>query len=148
MKASNDFKSVISAYLESRAISDPLFAKTLSKENKSIDECINYILSTVQKSGCNGFDDNEIYNMAVHYYDEDDIKNIKGINGKVVINHAITLTPAEVAKAKQDAVDKIYKEERERMTKKPKVDKPVITKTADKKAAEPIVAPGEQSSLF
>ena len=58
-------------------MTDPLFAPNLQKPHKNIEECILYILSEVQRSGCNGFADEEIYSMAVHYYDEDDIEEDK-----------------------------------------------------------------------
>lgn len=69
MKASKHFKNTIQAYLDQRAASDSLFEwKYTNSPNKSIEECIIYILNTVQKSGCNGFHDDEIFGMAVHYY--------------------------------------------------------------------------------
>jgi len=54
MGATDQFKQTIKAYLDKRASEDELFANSYAKENKNIDECINYILSEVQKSGCNG----------------------------------------------------------------------------------------------
>lgn len=92
MKASNHFIRTILTYLELRAESDSLFAESFTKENKNIDDCITYILNEVQKSGCMGFADEEIYSMAVHYYDEDDIKVGEKINAHVVVNHVIELT--------------------------------------------------------
>ena len=74
MKGTKHFKSVIQCYLENRASYDELFAENFRKENKNIDECVTYILSEVQKSGCSGFSDDEIYSMAIHYYDEDNIE--------------------------------------------------------------------------
>ncbi len=68
MKTTNHFKNTIQSYLENRAKSDELFAASYAKPNKNIDECCNFILSEVQKSGCNGFSDEEIFGMAVHYY--------------------------------------------------------------------------------
>ncbi len=68
MKGTEHFTRTIAEYLNGRAMTDPLFAPNLQKPNKSIEKCITYILSEVQKSGCNGFDDDEIYSMAVHYY--------------------------------------------------------------------------------
>ena len=68
MKTSNHFKNTIKAYLDQRAETDVLFSFQYSKPEKSIDDCVTYILNTVQKSGCNGFADDEIYSMAVHYY--------------------------------------------------------------------------------
>ena len=92
-KVSNAFKTTIKAYLDKRAAEDELFAKTYAKENKNLDECCNYILQQVKKSGCCGFDDDEIYNMAVHYYDEDDIKDVKPVAAaKIVVNHTVELS--------------------------------------------------------
>lgn len=109
MKGSDQFKEVIKAHLEQRAAQDPFFAKTYAKENKNLDDCINYILSEVQKSKCNGFADEEIYSMAVHYYDEDDIKPGKVNAGRVVVNHAVAPdAPAPAPKkkpAKKPATD-------------------------------------------
>ncbi|WP_131535528.1 PcfK-like family protein [Pedobacter nototheniae] len=89
MKATETFQKTISDYLKSRGENDSLFALTLKKPNKNIDDCINYIFETVKTSGCNGFADEEIFNMAVHYYDEDDIKVKGNVSGKVIVNHTI-----------------------------------------------------------
>ncbi len=68
MKASDNFKATIKAYLDQRAESDILFSFKYTAPRKNIDDCVTYILNTVQKSGCNGFADDEIFGMAVHYY--------------------------------------------------------------------------------
>lgn len=103
-KGTEQFKTTIQQYLNKRAEEDVLFAKTLQKENKNIDECINYILSEVQKSGCNGFADEEIFGMAVHYYDEDDLKASNLTSMKVVVNHHVELTEEEKENAKAKAI--------------------------------------------
>lgn len=118
MKSTENFKKVIQQHLDSVAAADPLFAETLKKENKNIDECINYILNTVQKSGANGFEDEEIFGMAVHYYDEDDIKAEAAINCKIVTNHKAELTPEDIQQAKQEARNAIFEQEKERLKKK------------------------------
>lgn len=137
MKSSDGFKKVISQHLEDLAKSDQLFVETLKKSNKSLDGCITYILNQVQKSGCNGFADAEIFGMAVHYYDEDDIKPGKPVNCKVVVNHTVKLpelSPDEIEKAKQLAFEKIVEQEAQRIKKKPQ-----------KKQEQPVLV---QSSLF
>jgi hypothetical protein len=98
MKSTEDFKDVIQTHLKKVASKDPLFAKSLAKENKSIDGCINYILSTVKQSGCNGFTDDEIFNMAIHFYDEDSIKVGDAIKATVVINRTgvVPVEPSSV----------------------------------------------------
>ena len=87
MKVSNHFKNTIQAYLDQRAASDPLFEwKYTNSPNKSIEECVTYILNTVQKSGCNGFHDDEIFSMAVHYYDYPNLyKNLTSCTNQLII---------------------------------------------------------------
>lgn len=111
MKSSNAFKTTIQVHLETVAAADPLFAETLKKENKSLDGCVNYILSEVQKSGCNGFADEEIFGMAKHYYDEDDIQEGKKINAQVVVNRSIGLSEEEIKQAKIDARNQVIIDE-------------------------------------
>ncbi|MBO9674447.1 MAG: PcfK-like family protein [Sphingobacteriaceae bacterium] len=93
MKATDSFKGIIDAHLKKIAAADALFAETLKKPHKSIDGCINYIFSEVKKSGFNGFADEEIFAMAIHYFDEDIIKDVAKVNGKVVVNHHIAADP-------------------------------------------------------
>ena len=56
MKGTEHFTRTIAEYLNQRAMTDP---SNLMKPNKNIEECITYILNEVQKSGCNGFDDDD-----------------------------------------------------------------------------------------
>lgn len=101
MKTTDEFKRVIQARLQEMAKTDALFAVTLQKKNKNIDDCCTYILNTVKKSGCNGFADDEIFAMAAHYYDEDSIEVGNKIDCNVVVNHHIDKPKeAEPAKAK------------------------------------------------
>lgn len=125
MKGTDNFKKVIQEHLEGLAKQDELFAETFKKPNKNIDDCIDYILNTVQESGSNGFADEEIYKMAVHYYDEDEIKPKKSNSCNVVVNHVVEISEEEKAKAKQDALDKIIEEEKAKMLKKDSKKKPV-----------------------
>ncbi len=68
MKATDHFKNTIKAYLDQRAEIDLLFSFRYSLPEKKLEDCITYILNQVQKSGCNGFHDDEIFGMAVHFY--------------------------------------------------------------------------------
>ena len=98
-KATDYFKQTIQNYLRSRAQEDELFAPRYASPKKNIDDCITYILNYVKQSGCNGFADDEIYSLAMHYYDEDDIEIGKPLtNCKVVVNHTIQLTEEEKGK--------------------------------------------------
>ena len=106
MKGTEHFKDVIQNYLETRASYDELFAENFCKENKNIDECITYILTEVQRMGCAGLSDEEVYSLAVHYYDEDNIEVGKYINCQVVVNHTIELTDEEKAEARKKAIER------------------------------------------
>lgn len=71
----------IGNYLKKRAETDPSVKNNLQKENKSLNECWDYVLGEVAKTmyrngkfGCAAGDDEDLYALAVHYYDEDDIK--------------------------------------------------------------------------
>ncbi|SEA59457.1 PcfK-like protein [Arachidicoccus rhizosphaerae] len=134
MKATVEFKQVIFNYLKEKANSDPAFAVAFAKEGKNMDDCVNYILNTVKASGYNGFDDAEIYGMAIHYYDEDDIKPGKPVSGTVVINHhlegktkdktapkapvKVKLTQAEIESAKEKAMQDVYQKQLDSLKKK------------------------------
>ena len=73
MKGTDHFKRKIYMYLEQRAEEDALFAKKYRNPAKNMDECVTHILNYVQKSGCNGFTDGEIFGQAIHYYEENEI---------------------------------------------------------------------------
>jgi hypothetical protein len=115
MKSTDTFKKTIEAHLQEMASQDPLFAEKLANPNKSIDKCITYILNWVQKSGCNGFTDDEIFGQAMHYYDEENIEVGKPIQCNVVVNHTVELTDEDKQKAKQEAIDKLVAQEQEKI---------------------------------
>ncbi|MBO4719013.1 MAG: PcfK-like family protein [Prevotella sp.] len=121
MKATDRFKETIKAYLDRKAETDEYFALSYEQPNKSLEECIDYILTTVQKSGAAGFADEEIYGMAVHYYQEDNPGEIKTHHGgTVVVNHAVELTEEEKAQAKQKAIDEIVAKEKQKIAEQEK----------------------------
>ncbi len=117
MKSTKHFKNTIHAYLEERAGGDPLFERSYTKENKNIDDCITYILNTVQKSGCMGFTDDEVYSMAVHYYDEDSIEVGSPINAQIAVNHVVELTEEEKQQARKKAINQVQMEAYQQMKK-------------------------------
>ena len=97
-------------YLEQRAEEDTLFAKKY-RNPANIDECVTHILNYVQKSGCSGFTDGEIFGQAIHYYEENEIEVGKPMNCQVVVNHVVELTEEEKAEARQNAARRYQEEE-------------------------------------
>lgn len=64
--------------------------------------------------------------MALHYYDEDDIKVGSKISCQVVVNHTVELTDEEKAEARKAAILRFQQEQMDAM-KRPKKAKQVTT---------------------
>lgn len=125
MKPSNNFNQTIQAYLEDRAKADELFAITFAKPQKSIDECCAYIIGEAQKQIQNNvaaISDAEVFGMAVHYYDEDDIKIASlpaNVESSVSSSSAsVELTDEEKEKARQAAIQRLSEEQHALLKKK------------------------------
>ena len=132
MKATEHFKQTIKAYLDERAKNDELFAVSYAKENKNMDDCETLILNQVKRSKCMGLTDEEVYSLAVHFFDEDDIEIGNPIACNVIVNHTVELTDEEKAQARQEAFKEYQAEQLRKMqkrTNKPKTPKaqPEIT---------------------
>ena len=126
MDSFEGFKKVINDYLSQMAEMDEQFAAKFSNPEKNIDSCCNYILQVVRKSakgGCIGCTDDEIFCLAVHYYDED-IKDVKDVSKGVMIvsNQEIEFTDEEKEKIKQDALNRAIEEKKAEL-KKEAIDK-------------------------
>lgn len=142
-KGTEQFKETIKKYLDSIAEIDDAFAAKYAAEGKSIDGCVEYIIGQVQKSGCAGFDDAEIYGMAVHYYEEEDLGEYpKGNVASVVVNHHIELTEEEKEEARQKAIQAYEQEQVRKLQEKERKEKEAAKKKAEeaKKRAEELAA--------
>ena len=144
-------KEAIKAYLDQRAATDPQFAKAYAKPAKNIDECFNYILNEARKRGtsvCMTHD--EVFGLAVHYYDEDNLKvaaRPRGARASVTKTApAVELTEEEKAKARAEAIEEFKRQcmvdevQKECERHKPKAEK--------KKKAAPAKVEHIQPALF
>lgn len=131
----NSAKDAIKSYLDKRAATDRLFAERYAKEGKSIDECMQYIMGEARKRGtavC--LTDDEVFGLAVHYYDEDNItiNRTRGMAARVSAPK-VELTEEEKAAAREAArkryEDLCVAEEVERASKRKKAE-------AERKKAE------------
>ncbi|CDA96143.1 putative uncharacterized protein [Bacteroides sp. CAG:709] len=87
------FENAIKEYLDARAKEDVKFAEKYSNGKKSIEECCRFILGEMKKKaagGMYGATDAEVFGLAVHYYDEEDVKVEKNVSAEVVINREMT----------------------------------------------------------
>lgn len=120
-KATENFKRVIQQHLNDVAEMNPVFAEKLKNPKKKIDDCITYILNRVKQSKVNGYEDSEIFGMAMHYYNEENIDPGKPFSsGQIVVNHQVKLTDKEIAELKEKARQKVIDDEMARLKKKPK----------------------------
>ena len=111
-KEQNHVKDAIKAYLDERAKNDELFAQNYAKKNKNIDECLEYVIGEVRKRGNAVYmTDAEVFGLAVHYYDEDDIKINRLPEGTKLSASAPAVELSEEDKAK--AHDQAVKEYRQ-----------------------------------
>ncbi|MBD5358133.1 MAG: PcfK-like protein [Bacteroides sp.] len=134
MNGTKAFQDTIAQYLMKRAENDPLVAVKLANPSKTMEQCCAYIIGEVKKSGCYGFTDDEIFGMAMHFWEEPEIEvGNAPANYRVVVNHVVELTDEEKAQARKEAIARLRDEEMAKMRK---------AKTTEKKVKE------VQPSLF
>ena len=141
MSKQNPLKEAIQSYLDERAKVDELFAVAYKKKNKNIDECFAYIMGEALKEsspvvpgveGC-GMDNDVVYGMAVHYYDEDDIKvnklpsNVRASASTTTPAKPVKLTEEDEKKAREEAIKRLTEEQHALLRKKPTRAKKEVT---------------------
>ena len=126
MSKQDPLKEAIQSYLDERAKADELFAVAYKKKNKSIDECCTYIMGEAKKRGnavC--MSDEEVFGLAVHYYDEDDIKvnklpsNVRASASTTKPAKSVKLTEEDEKKAREEAIKRLTEEQHALLRKKP-----------------------------
>lgn len=148
MDSFDTFKKALKQYLDDRAQNDALFAQAYAKEGKTIDECASFIIGEMNKKaqqGCYVASDEEVFGLAVHYFDEDNLKDIKPQSAQIVSNYK--LTDADKIELEQQAKENAraaYLKELEQKEKKAKKAREQRIEKAKKKAAEQ----PQQLSLF
>lgn len=114
MKNSVAFENAIKKYLDEFAQNDVHFAQKYENPKKSISECCSFIASEVKKMGVCGLEDSEVYGLAVHYYDEEDVKVEPVGDYMVACNHHVELTEEQKEEARAEAIkqyqETLYKE--------------------------------------
>lgn len=122
-KSADSWLKVIADYLLTR---DDIKG-SLDKENKSLEECGNYILQEARKKGSHvAMTDEEVFGLAVHYYDEDDI-TVKSTSKADV----------KIAAQKDDKLLKPLAEYRKEVEQKEPVDiDKIVEERVNKKLAE------------
>lgn len=89
MTTTSDFSKVIECYLLEKAQTEPEFKKKFDAKDKNISDCVTYILNVVKATKCQGFTDDEVYQMAINYYEIKNVEVGKRFDAKAVVNHSI-----------------------------------------------------------
>ena len=111
MEGIDRFKETIKAYLNKRAECDEV----------NIDLLVAYIASCVRELKRTAFTDDEIYQIAVHYVDEEG--NVK-VDFNAVKELSCVVSPGELTeedreRAKRQAIEELKREEMDRLKRKP-----------------------------
>ena len=75
LEAKGEFQEAIRKHLEENAL--PALIEKINSGNKTLNDCQSYIYSEMRKRAQGGVavaTDQEIYGMAIHYFEEDSIK--------------------------------------------------------------------------
>lgn len=147
------FADTIKAYLDGYAATDPIFNERYQNKDKSINECCDYIINQVKKTGRQGFADEEIFAFARGYYTDDvSADDTKSTHATVVVNHTVELTEEEKQKAHDKALEEYKAKELKKLEAEEKAKIEKEKKQAEKveKKKEEAKQNGgfEQTSLF
>ena len=101
---------ILKAYLDERAKTDELFAKTYANENKSFERCWQYVFQEAAKYAvhCAGgkaaaIMSEDVFAWAVHYYDEDNLEIDKPKPTPQPVAKIIPMIPKKTETKKTDA---------------------------------------------
>lgn len=119
--------------------------ENLEKENKSLSECGSFIMTEARRKGRSVCMTNEeVFGLAVHYYDEDDLKINKNISNQAKVEKSEVSKPVQEEKPveKVDIEEIVEKKVQERLQAIERKKKGKRTKKKIKKSNV------EQVSLF
>ncbi len=132
MRASDNFNETIKAFLETRAQEDELFRIKYEKVNRPIEEITAYILSEVYASGVCGMSDMEVFNLAIHAAEEENIEiKHRNVAAQVVVNHQVELSEEEKAECRRAALRQYQQEQVNRLREREASKRSKTTKDVD-----------------
>lgn len=104
------FKKHIEAYINGQVEADPMFAEIYNKSERTVEDCINYLLNWVKASGSQIVAKEEIYGQVIHFYTENLDPGTK-ISAHVVCAARVQLTEEDKREAYQEAIHQYQQEE-------------------------------------
>ncbi len=140
-KSNNPAIRAMQEMMQRRIEQEPEFALKMANPNKSMEGAINFLCNEVKKSGLCVLTDEAVEAILVHYWDEEDIKEVGNIGCNIVVAKP-ELSEEDKAELKEQAMEQ-YKEEQLRELRRQSQPKaqPKPTTTAPKAGAEINVQP-------
>ena len=145
MQSSNPAIAAMQELMRKRVEAEPMLALKMANPSKSMEGAINFLCNEVKKSGLTMLSDKDVESILVHYWDEDNIEEVKNVNCNIVVSKP-ELSEEDKAELREQAM-KEYKEEQLRTIRRENQPKPQAkaTHTAPKAGQEINV---EQGNLF
>ena len=145
-----EIRQAISMYLKAYVMDNPEFKGKFENPNKNLDECLLFIqykmlekVTEEQKKNQAAViipSDDEIFALAVEYYDNEDLK-VEGArfdSVKIVSYAATSFTDEEKKKMREEAIKQYQEQVIAEQRKKDNVNK---NKGKDKKPTQPVMVP-------
>lgn len=129
------FERAIKAFLDDKAEKDPAFAEKYRSEKKNITDCCKFIIAEVKKS-CKGNEaactDEYVYGLAMHYYDEENIKvPANAPSCRVVVPGDIELSEEDKKEAREEAMRRLKEQEVQEQIRKERQKQEAAEKKAE-----------------
>lgn len=129
------FEKAIKAFLDDKSEKDEAFAKKYKSEKKNIADCCKFIIAEVKKS-CKGNEaactDEYVYGLAMHYYDEENIKvPANAPSCRVVVPGDIELSEEDKKEAREEAMRRLKEQEVQEQIRKERQKQEAAEKKAE-----------------
>lgn len=142
-KSSNPAIVAMQEMMQRRIEQEPEFALKMANPNKSMEGAINFLCNEVKKSGLCVLTDEAVEAILVHYWDEENIKEVDNIGCNIVVSKP-ELSEEDKAELREQAMEQ-YREEQLREIRRQSAPKAQPKQTSAPKAGEEI---NVQPNLF
>lgn len=109
-KSSNPAIVAMQEMMQRRIEQEPEFALKMANPNKSMEGAINFLCNEVKKSGLCVLTDETVEAILVHYWDEEDIKEVDNIGCNIVVSKP-ELSEVDKAELKEQAMEQYLEEQ-------------------------------------
>ena len=136
MQSSNPAIAAMQELMRKRVEAEPMLALKMANPSKSMEGAINFLCNEVKKSGLTMLSDKDVESILVHYWDEDNIEEVKNVNCNIVVSKP-ELSEVDKAELREQAM-KEYKEEQLRAIRRENQPKPQAKASANNAKAQEI----------